>query len=173
MTLVEERYNIALKLRSDIKEHIPFLSAFARGNILEFGVRDGISTAAFLYGIERQGGILWSVDKNPECGKLFSGHPLWRFIQADSCDVTRIIDLGLPGKLDIVFLDTEHDYEHVSNELTSWHTMVDMDGMILVHDVIEYGQAAGRACEDFSKCYGWNYVIRPGSNGLGILNRRM
>lgn len=172
MTFIEAKYRIACESENDMRDHIQFLSSIAHGNILELGVRDGNSTCAFLFGIERHGGHLWSVDKNIECAKMFPSHELWTFIDSDSTDVPKILNAGVPNSLNIILLDTRHDYDQVFEELQCWHTMVEKKGIILVHDVITYRNTAGTACNDFSTEYGWQLFTREGSHGLAILTRR-
>ncbi len=173
MNSIEQLYKKSLLSESDIQGHLQFIANVARGNVLEMGVRSGNSTAAFLYGLEMQGGKLWSIDKNALCGELFNGHPLWNFINADSCDVATVLAGGVPSEIDILFLDTMHDYEQVSNELVCWHTLIAKNGIILVHDVSTFSQGAGSACINFAKEYGWKFAIRDGSNGLGIISKEI
>ena len=65
----------------------------ARGNVLELGVRAGVSTAALLAGVSDHGGHVWSVDRD-DCAPVFAGHPHWTFIQGDSLD-----NLSVPEEL--------------------------------------------------------------------------
>src|SRR3990167_3785500 len=137
--IATEAFQKNLTSWSDIQGHLPLLYNQSQGNILEFGVRDGVSTSAFLAGVERYGGDVVSVDINPQCGELFKGNKQWRFIEGSSVDVsmTKVIGPGfLVGKgLDMLFLDTLHTYEHVTRELEIWGRFVRIGGSIFVHDV--------------------------------------
>lgn len=113
---------------TDIHHHLPRLREAACGAVLEIGVRFGSSTAALLLGLEEQGGHLWSVDTDPcEFARgLFEGHPQWTFVHGDSRNVT-----GLPGEIDLLFVDGDHSYEGVLADLMNFgpraHT-------IMLHD---------------------------------------
>ena len=56
MTDTFHRYQQHLATPSDIQHHLGLLFSLARGNVLELGTRSGVSTAALLAGVERQGG---------------------------------------------------------------------------------------------------------------------
>jgi len=173
---VRDKYLEALKYESDIQGHIQFIYGESEGIVLELGVRNGNSTSALLLGVERSGGRLFSVDINPKCGDLFDGHPLWTFIKAFSTDdkeiITKIYETGHEPKFDIIFIDTVHTLEQVSFELKTWAQYLRPDGKIFVHDVITYASGAGEACKQFAQIYEWNYDVRAGWHGLGILTKK-
>lgn len=172
MNSAREIYETNLIALSDIKDHVPYFFDIAHGSILELGVRSGVSTSAFLFGLEEhRDGKLWSVDINPNCERLFRGHPNWKFICADSLELPKIVNAGVPCFLNIIFIDTQHDYDYVMQQLVSWSPFVDKDGVILVHDVVRFCNDAGRACGEFSTEYGWDLVVRAESNGLAIMKK--
>lgn len=150
---------------SDIKEHLPRLFEKAKGNVVELGVRHGISTCALLAGLEARGGYLISVDIDPNCGGLFADHPQWKFVASDSVAAAQLIE---PGSVDLLFIDTSHTYEHTLAELRAWGPRMKLGATILLHDTDDGSTYPGvrRAIIEFcgfEKFY-WFY---PGSYGLG------
>lgn len=133
---------------------------------MELGVREGVSTSAFVYGVEQNGGHVWSVDLNPLCKEVFWNHPNWTFIHGNSLDVARLEESGVPASLDLLFCDTVHTYEQVNLELKTWGPRV--KGLILVHNINKYPQTK-EACEDFAKSTGRMFHARPGNGGLAII----
>ena len=78
--------------------------------ILEFGVRDGISTKVFVKQCEENGGKVYSIDVNDCSGILNSNH--WKFIHSRD-DNFEYLEKKLPEKFDIIFLDSFHNANHV------------------------------------------------------------
>lgn len=189
---VYEKYR--LDPNHDMHEYSPFLRQNARGNILEIGVRGGVSTAAFLLGLEKNGGHLWSVDKTEKCGELFK-HPQWTFICADSENASNILHVIIPhDKLlllpsdpipfDIVLLDGAHYREGIRADLQNYGPLVKSGGLLLVHDI--YGEknptpeqiaedwpteAVGEEFYAFTKEMGWTTLELPGKFGMGVAIR--
>jgi predicted O-methyltransferase YrrM len=165
--------------KQDMYDYLPYLLSIAKGDILEIGTRGGISTAAFLLGVEERGGHVFSVDVNPKCAQLFK-HPQWTFIHAHSqVERPKVLD-ALSGWLDICFIDGDHSYEAVCADLF-YVSEVKSGGLILMHDVEptvspEQTRAWGweidgprRAYEEFVKATGWKAQILPGRFGLGVI----
>jgi predicted O-methyltransferase YrrM len=126
----QHNYNLfRLQREQDMYEYTPYLRASGKGNILEIGVCAGVSTAAFLCGLEKNGGHLWSIDIDPQCADNFE-HPQWTFICADSTKA-----LEWTTGLDILFVDGDHHYETVLSDLVTYSPYVKSGGLILLHDV--------------------------------------
>ncbi len=176
--------------RIDIYAHLPFFREIAKGNILEIGTRGGLSTAAFLLGVEKNGGRVYSVDIDSSCRKLFRGHPQWTFLHCDSMNPAGLMSKAgfEPGStpLDILFIDGNHEEKFVKNDLAAYSKLVRSGGLILMHDVqepedkelmVSYykwqpGQLVGprRAFDEFTERTGWRHEIRPDSWGLGVIH---
>ncbi len=159
---------------SDIQDHLPELMKRAKGNVLELGVRDGISTSALLLGVELHGGQLISVDVEPckDVQDRFHGHPQWRFLNASSIERLPLEPLArkvLLAGLDVLFLDTLHTYDHVTRELELWAPYVKPGGTILIHDVVTF-PAVMEAMQDHCIEHGLAFTYHAGSNGLGIIS---
>jgi predicted O-methyltransferase YrrM len=117
----------------DIDMHVPWLTSVAKGNIFEIGVRTGISTAAFLVGLEMNGGHLFSVDIEEQCGKVLESQD-WTFIHDSSRNVDAVKS-KIPPVLDILFVDGDHTYEGTRDDFTNYVPMVRSGGLIICHDV--------------------------------------
>lgn len=158
-----------MKAETGFKDHLQFIYLQSEGNILELGVREGVSTSAFLYGVEQNGGHVWSVDLNERCYETFRGHKDWTFIHGNSLDVARLEEGGVPATINLLFLDTVHTYEQVNLELKTWGPRVKEAGLILVHGINKYPHAQD-ACEAYAKANGRLFRARPGNGGLGVIS---
>ncbi len=131
-TELGRQYRAYCETRSDINEHLPTFVQIALDldaqKIIELGVRDGISTCAWLYALEQTGGHLWSVDLTNNHGP----EPGWTFVVGNDLD-PRVLEL-LPTDVDIVFIDTSHFYEHTRDELSAYLPKVRPGGRIVLHD---------------------------------------
>ena len=199
MTPLEVYNKYRLDPAQDMHPFAPFLRLNARGNILEIGVRGGVSTAAFLLGIEQNGGHLFSVDKTAICKNLFAGHPQWTFVNADSQDhksVYRAIGPDMsaheeptPAKpyatsFDIVFLDGAHYRQGIRSDLENYAPLVKRGGMVLVHDIFGTKnptpeqlaedwptEAVGEEFYAYARANGWPTFELPGEFGMGVAIR--
>lgn len=152
---------------SDVQGHLETLFDCARGNVLELGVRAGISTAALLAGVEQHGGHVWSVDRD-DCSPVWTSHPQWTFLQADSLDEARI---AVPNVLDCVFIDTEHTETRTIAELELWGPRVGPGGVILLHDTDDGSTYPGvrNAIAYYCITRDLTPLYMPGSYGLGVI----
>jgi predicted O-methyltransferase YrrM len=113
----------------DMRPHVDRLVTFASDArvIVEFGVRRGFSTVAFLEGLPADG-RLFSVDVD-RCPSRIDD-PRWTFIRGD--DRLRHVRRRLPRRADLVFIDTSHELEHTIDELAFARTLG--PSVILCHD---------------------------------------
>jgi hypothetical protein len=167
-TRARESYERYLGQETDIRDHLPRLFEEARGTVLELGVRGGISTSALLAGVEQRGGEVWSVDVDPSCSTAYAAHPLWHFVCSDSRDPAPLTVAGLPSEIDVLFVDTLHEYEHVREELAVWGPRVRRGGIVLVHDTDTFPEVR-HAVEDYARRKGLHSEFLPSSNGLGVI----
>ena len=170
----------------DMRAHLPYLQQIAEGSILEIGVRWGASTSAFLLGLEEHKGNLFSIDIEPGCWNLFAGHPQWTFLAANSHKpdemISSFIDIETkhPG-FSILFIDGDHEYEGVKQDLEMYVPLVKPGGKILMHDVCEPTlPGVRRAMDEFLETKGWPkecdgkgwpqmVEIRTESHGLAVI----
>ena len=118
---------------SDIYLHLPRLvELVTRTNaqhVIELGTRTGVSTIAWLYGLEQTGGRLTSIDIDAK--PAIDDHPAWTFIQGDDLDPAIVSKLD---RADIVFIDTSHLYEQTVHELNLYRWLVKPGGLMVLHD---------------------------------------
>jgi cephalosporin hydroxylase len=114
MSPVEKWLRVLMARDSEINEHLETLVQLARKcqTVTEFGVRNGNSTIAFLAAEPRR---LVSVDivDCPIVRELapFIGTTEFIFRQANSIEIEI-------EPTDLLFIDSDHCYEHLSRELT-------------------------------------------------------
>lgn len=145
--VLAERYAQLCAEPSDIFEHLPTFVATVEEldatQVIELGVRYGVSTIAWLTALEERG-HLWSVDcsfpvpaPGSDVNLLDPQGPLgvvpwWTFVLGyDNWPV--VLD-ALPAGVDVVFIDTQHTYEQTMLELELYHPRVRRGGRILLHD---------------------------------------
>lgn len=170
-------YEHARTTPSDIFEHLPVFVGLCREldatKVIELGTRGGVSTVAWLYGLEGRG-HLWSVDIDPAPALPFEH---WTFLQGNDLDPA--IVNALPDSVDVVFIDTSHAYEQTLAELNVYLHKIRSGGKIVLHDT-ELRQPSGlrthqppfpvkTAVEEF--CFEEDLVWsnRPNCFGLGTI----
>lgn len=163
---------------SDIYQHLHKLKILANSvnHVTELGVRDGISTIAFLAG---KPAVMRSYDIND-----WNGHATaltlinksdtdFKFTQAD--DLTIVLE-----PTDLLFIDTLHDYDQLNQELALHAGIVKQ--YIVLHDVVTFdnkGETEGKAglmpaVQEFLEANKqWEIKkLYTNNNGLLILQRR-
>lgn len=173
---VKQRYQQYCVQPSDIQHHLPLLYSLARGNVVELGTRTGVSTAALLAGVEAHGGRVWSVDLD-DCSGLYAGHPLWTFVRGDSRDTTWTHQVSprnsseficAPDTVDLLFIDTEHQYDVTTAELAAWFPYLRPGSRILLHDP-ETFPGVRRAITEFCTARGWPVTFVLPCNGMAVI----
>ena len=99
--------------------------------ILEFGVREGVSTKMFIELCEARLGNLYSIDTK-DC-KSVSKNKRWNFIQSRD-DNFDFIKNKIPEKFDIIFLDTLHEAQHVKKIFYYYYKFLKTDGFFFIDD---------------------------------------
>lgn len=171
---------------SDIQEYLPFLREQARSRegvrVLELGSRLGNSTLAFLAGALESGGHVWSSDitdvaRDPEGMGPWSRCPLWTFTRGDDMDPA--VQAQLPAEVDVLFIDTSHEYLHTLAELRAYMPRVAPGGIALLHDTNLIGwpgyawdrdvPPVWAALDEWCAETGRSWENLPGQYGLGII----
>ncbi len=127
--------------RTDINDHLETLfveSIEIRPElIVELGVRGGESTFVFERVARLFESPLVSVDVE-DCSNA-SNYEHWYFVQQD--DVTFAGEFQnwckeheLPDQIDILFIDTNHKYEHSRNEFEKWFPHLSKHAKVFLHD---------------------------------------
>jgi predicted O-methyltransferase YrrM len=130
-------FNSKKNTASDINEHLQFLHdlvlAVDAKQVVELGVRDGSSTSAFLYGVAKIGGQVWSCDLGEPIGEVnnFRSYPIWEFNQDNdlSFDITSRIPV-----CDVLFIDTGHLYDETLQEMETYSQYLRDGGVMVLHD---------------------------------------
>ncbi len=142
---------------TDISEHLPTLRLLVSlcDHVTEFGVRSGVSTQAFL--TTNVPSIHYDIDPQP-----FAFPSPHSFIQAD----TLKIDIQ---PTDLLFIDTEHSYEQLSQELALHANKVRK--YLVFHDTTTYDEALTPAIVEFLKDHkDWKLLAQYlNNNGLTVL----
>ncbi len=131
--MIQERYKALCNEPSDIHEHLPTLKKYAKNKeVVEMGVRAIVSTWALLAGKPKvllsidikhpreYGGDLYAVMKACEEEQIPFGFLLEDSLKVDS------------PPCDVLFIDTLHTYEQLSQELKLHHAKVKEH--IIMHD---------------------------------------
>jgi predicted O-methyltransferase YrrM len=123
---------------NDIRDEMPYLLQAAAGyqqvRVLEFGVRSGRSTSAFLAAASQVRGHVWSVDIDaPQVPSWWHTCGYWTFKQANDLDVTPELE-GWPDSYHVVFIDTSHALAHTLGELRRFVPYTAAGGVVLCHD---------------------------------------
>jgi hypothetical protein len=135
----------------------------AKGNILEIGVRSGVSTSALLAGVEEHGGHLYSVDINP-C-KVFEGNKHWSFFQVDTQkDWSYLHNIVRTNPIDVLFVDGDHTYDGALYDMLHFGQNTKK---IFVHDTDAPDFPGVRmAVEQFVRQTGRKVTYHSGSFGM-------
>lgn len=172
---LEDEYVRRSNTPSDIYQHLPTFVRLCEEldakHVIELGTRTGVSTIAWLYGLERTGGRLTSVDIDP--APAIGVWPHWTFRQSDDLASDLIAELE---PADVVFIDTSHHYQHTLAELHVYRHLVRAGGRLVLHDT-ELAHPEGarpgdprfpvrKAIEQFCADEGLTFTIDPRCWGL-------
>lgn len=166
---------------SDILLHLPVLTWYASRceSVVEFGVREGHSSLAFLSGLQKTGGILYSYDLDPcPLYNSLAQSCFWHFEQLDTLSTEAV--QWVP-QADLLFFDTLHTDAQLREELRlhGWKAKK----WLVFHDTMTCGekdlsgqdpaaQGISRAIEDYSNTHGLSLVYETEAcNGLQIFQR--
>ena len=100
--------------------------------ILEFGVRQGESTKKFIEICEKNNGHLYSVDIN-DCSNV-SNSKYWTFLKSRD-DNFSYIKKYIKKKLDVIYIDSYHEPNHVKNILFYYYRFLKTNGIIFIDDI--------------------------------------
>lgn len=172
-----DAYDTACRTPSDINEHLPTFVDICQEldatKVIELGTRGGVSTIAWLYGLDPDG-HLWSVDIDPAPALPYDH---WTFLLGDDLDPN--IVRQLPDSADVVFIDTSHSYEDTLSELNVYRWKVRPGGKIVLHDTMlerPYGLRnqppfpVRTAVEEFCREEGFDWENYTNCNGCGVIS---
>lgn len=100
--------------------------------ILELGVQQGRSTKKFLEICEKNNGKLFSVDID-DCSNVSKSNN-WKFFKTRD-DNFEFIKTQIPNEIDILFIDTLHEAEHVKKLIYAYYPLIKKNGYIFIDDI--------------------------------------
>lgn len=101
-------------------------------NIVEFGVKEGRSTKIFLELCKKNSGKLYSIDVDNYDHKFNDSN--WTFIQSRD-DNFEFLEKKLPPKIDIIYLDSLHEAEHVKKIFYYYYKKLNINGFFFIDDI--------------------------------------
>lgn len=125
--------------KSAIHEHLTTLYMltieFNLKNILELGTQYGTSTIALLLAARENNGRVTTIDIDPcidarNAIKKLNLDDICKFIQNDDLNVE------WNESIDHLFIDSNHSYNHVFNQLSKYEPYVRSGGLITLHDIV-------------------------------------
>ena len=178
--------------KGDSDRHVMTLFAIALASkgktYVELGVRDGTTTFPILAAAKMNEGKLISVDVDLSlfaCPEELKDN--WQFVKSDAIEFLDHWDHDL--KIDFIYIDDWHSYEHVKKELEIVDKLVGPSSIVLLHDLmwgnhdpfyhcdltLKEGQWADggpyRAVSELSPQF-WEWSTLPWNNGLTVLRKK-
>jgi len=95
--------------------------------VFEIGTHILNSGKAFLFGLEKTGGMLYTCDP---IRSFYYDHPNLEFIQKTSHEIAK----AWKEKIDILFIDGDHEYKAVKDDFFNFFLFVRDGGLIILHD---------------------------------------
>ena len=114
------------------RELFPKIDHIKNIKILELGVQTGRSTLKFLDLCKVNNGHLYSVDIN-DCSNV-SKDKNWKFIQSRD-DNLELIKREIPDRLDVIFIDTTHEANHVERVIYNYYDLLKKGGYLFIDDI--------------------------------------
>ena len=114
------------------REILPKINNIQNINILELGVQRGTSTNIFLEICKKNEGYLTSVDID-DCSKV-SDSDRWKFIHSRDDDFS-LIRNNINKELDIIFIDTLHEADHVEKIIYGYYDLLKVGGYLFIDDI--------------------------------------
>jgi len=188
--ILEKLVNKTLTGKTDSDRHLISLFAIALASkgktYVELGVREGHTTEPLHEAVKLNGGHLWSVDiEYPTVYK--PSEESYTFVK--SCALDFLKNWPKDKKIDFIYIDDWHSYEHVKKELEYVDQYVGPSSVILLHDLM-YGNTEPfyhcdltlvdgqwseggpyRAVAELNPQF-WEWSTLPWNNGLTILRKK-
>lgn len=132
---LQRAYTFHVNNVSDIYEHLPTLSKYASecDSVVEFGVRSGVATTAFIHGLSKRANTkYYGVDvEHCQISQYFSKLAPAVGVQYTFTQNNSIL-YDIPEDIDLLFIDSWHVYGHLKRELAKHHSKVRK--YIIMHD---------------------------------------
>lgn len=111
---------------------MPIVSNIGSPIILELGVENGRSTKKFLEICKKKNGKVFSVDIN-DCSNVTADEN-WQFYKTRD-DNFEFIKSKIPGKIDVLFIDSLHEASHVKKLFYGYYPILKNNGYIFIDDI--------------------------------------
>ena len=111
---------------------VPEIKDIPNLDILEFGVNKGFSTSIFLDICKKNNGKLYSNDVD-DYNSLYNDKA-WKFIHCRDDDYSEI-EKFIPKKLDLVYLDSYHEPNHVEKIFRYYYPKIKTGGFYIIDDI--------------------------------------
>ena len=194
MANVLAEYQYRLNIITDIRGHLEFMhntvQLYEQPVVIELGIQAGNSTSALLSAAQLNDGQLWSCDIQDR-GKLATersggdrrvpedwwDEPSWHVFCGDDLSVNAL--MWMPDQCNVLFIDSDHSYEHVLAVLAVYVPRVVRGGIVLLHDThwipgdTDLPYPSGpitKALNKYCSTRNLTWEDRPGSYGMGIIN---
>jgi len=100
--------------------------------ILELGVEKGRSTKKFLEICKKNQGTLYSIDID-DCSNVTNDQN-WKFYQTRD-DNFDFVKSKIPKEIDVVFIDTLHEADHVEKIVYAYYDLIKVNGYLFIDDI--------------------------------------
>ena len=110
----------------------PIIKGINNPIILELGVQKGRSTKKFLDICKKNNGKLFSIDIE-DCSNIVNDKS-WNFYQTRDVNF-EYIKSKIPEKIDILFIDTLHEANHVKKLINEYYPLIKKNGFIFIDDI--------------------------------------
>ena len=100
--------------------------------ILELGVRHGLSTKKFIELCDSNDGFLTSVDIN-DCSNIIKSDR-WKFIHSSDDNFVEV-DKFIKKNLDFIFIDSLHEPNHVEKVFYHYYNFLKKGGICIIDDI--------------------------------------
>jgi predicted O-methyltransferase YrrM len=178
-----EEYRHRLGIWTDSQAHLEFLHetvlAYSRPAVIELGVAHGNTTSALLAACGQGSGLLYSCDvRMPHVPASWCADPHWSLFIGDDLSAEALE--FMPAQCDVLFVDSDHSYEHVLRTMELYMPRVKPGGIALFHDTqwvpgdVDLGRPEGRvahAISAYCESHRLSWENRPGSYGLGVVRQ--
>lgn len=125
---------------------VPEIKDIPNLDILEFGVRKGISTSIFLDICKKNNGKLYSNDVD-DYKSLYSDE-IWNFMHCRDDDYSKIEKI-IPKKLDLIYLDSYHEPNHVEKIFRYYYPKIKTGGFYIIDDICWLPYVKGNYRDNF------------------------
>ena len=125
---------------------VPEIKDILNLDILEFGVRKGISTSIFLDICRKNNGKLYSNDVD-DYKSLYSDE-IWNFIHCRDDNYSKIEKI-IPKKLDLIYLDSYHEPNHVEKIFRYYYPKIKTGGFYIIDDICWLPYVRGNYRDNF------------------------